>query len=112
MASRVHQPLEDAEFDFVLAMAGTPVLAYFCGTWPKALAATRAMDTVVREAAREYGTRLTVVRADMTRCPAATRRFAVTSSPWLVLVGDGEVIASRAGALDGVQLGEFLAAHL
>ncbi|MET7608739.1 thioredoxin, partial [Streptomyces avermitilis] len=28
MAKRVHQPREDAEFDFILGMSGVPVLAY------------------------------------------------------------------------------------
>jgi hypothetical protein len=37
MAKRVHQPREDAEFDFILGMSGVPVLAYFTGTWPKAI---------------------------------------------------------------------------
>ncbi|MEV8531632.1 thioredoxin domain-containing protein [Streptomyces sp. NPDC051211] len=113
MASHVHQPMEDAEFDFVLAMAhGTPVLVLFRGSWPKAVEACRAMDVVVRDTARAYDGRLTAVRADMTRCPEATRRYAVASAPTVVLLKDGEPVAVHAGALDHAGLAKFLDAAL
>ncbi|MGW6874186.1 thioredoxin family protein [Streptomyces xanthophaeus] len=112
MARRVHQPLEDQEFDFILAMAPGPVLAYFCGSWPKALEACRAMDTVVAELAEEYGTRFTAVRTDMTRCPGPTRRYAVTGAPTAVLLVDGEAVASQEGPMTREEFREFLDARL
>ncbi|MET9962864.1 thioredoxin domain-containing protein [Streptomyces sp. NPDC006326] len=112
MARRVHQPLENEEFDFILGMAGGPVLAYFTGTWPKALEGCRAMDPVVAEAAEEYGPRLTAVRTDMTRCPGPTRRYGVTGAPTVVIVKDGAATASRSGVLTRAELREFLDAHL
>ncbi|MFG2874462.1 thioredoxin family protein [Streptomyces sp. NPDC048337] len=112
MARRAHQPLEDEEFDFILSMAPGPVLAYFCGSWPKALEACRAMDAVVGELAEEYGTRFTAVRTDMTRCPGPTRRFAVTGAPTAVLIKGGEAVASHAGPMTREELREFLDTHL
>lgn len=112
MARRVHQPQEDQEFDFILSMAPGPVLAYFCGTWPKALEACRAMDAVVGDLAEEYGARLTAVRTDITRCPETTRRFGVAGAPTAVLVKDGEVVASQAGRMDRAELRAFLDARL
>ncbi|MGW6983197.1 thioredoxin family protein [Streptomyces sp. NPDC054932] len=112
MARRVHQPLEDREFDFILSMTTGPVLAYFCGSWPKALDACRAMDAVVGELTEEYGTRLTAVRTDMTRCPGPTRRFGVTAAPTAVLIKDGEAVASQAGPLTPQEFRAFLDAHL
>ncbi|OLZ72399.1 thiol reductase thioredoxin [Streptomyces amritsarensis] len=112
MAHGVHRPQEDAEFDFVLSMARGPVLAYFCGTWPKALESCRVMDTVVGELAREYGTRLTAVRADMTRCPGPTKRYGVTGAPTVVLIEEGEAVASQAGPMDVEEFRAFLDAHL
>ncbi|MEU9256197.1 thioredoxin domain-containing protein [Streptomyces sp. NPDC048270] len=112
MARRVHQPREDQEFDFILSMAPGPVLAYFCGTWPKALEACRAMDAVVGELAEEYAARLTAVRTDITRCPGPTRRFGVTGAPTAVLVKDGEAVASQAGPMTREEFRAFLEAHL
>jgi Superfamily II DNA and RNA helicases len=78
MASRVHQPRENAEFEFILARSDVPVLAYFHGTWPKAVAVCKEMDPLVREVADAYQGRLIVVRADIARCPG---RYRGTASP-------------------------------
>ncbi|KJK47708.1 MULTISPECIES: thioredoxin family protein [unclassified Streptomyces] len=112
MARGVHRPQEDEEFDFVLSMTTGPVLAYFCGTWPKAVEACRAMDAVVRELAQEYGTRFTAVRTDMTRCPGATKRYGVTSAPTAVLIEQGEAVASQAGPMSREEFRAFLDARL
>ncbi|WP_411102787.1 thioredoxin family protein [Streptomyces sp. cmx-4-9] len=112
MARQVHQPLEDQEFDFILSLAPGPVLAYFCGSWPKALEACRAMDAVVAELAREYGARFTAVRTDMTRCPGPTRRYAVTGAPTAVLIRDGAAVASAEGPMTREEFRRFLDAHL
>lgn len=112
MARRVHQPLEDREFDFILDMTDGPVLAYFCGSWPKALKDCRAMDAVVAELAQEYGTRLTAVRTDMTRCPGSTKRYEVTGAPTAVLITAGEAIATQAGPMSAEELRAFLDARL
>lgn len=66
MAKRVHRPREDAEFNFILGMSGVPVLAYFTGTWPKAIEPCRVMDLVVGGIADDYTGRLTAVRTDIT----------------------------------------------
>lgn len=112
MARRVHQPLEDQEFDFILGMTDGPVLAYFCGSWPKALEPCRAMDAVVADLAQEYGTRLTAVRVDITRCPAQTKRYEVTGAPTAVLIAGGEVLATQAGPMTAEELRLFLDARL
>lgn len=114
MARRVHQPLEDREFDFILSMTPGPVLAYFCGTWPKAVEACRAMDALVAELSQEqeYGTRFTAVRTDITRCPGPTRRYGVTGAPTAVLLKDGEAVASQAGPMTREEFRAFLDAHL
>ncbi|MGW3560600.1 thioredoxin family protein [Streptomyces sp. NPDC000963] len=108
MTKRVHRPREDAEFDFVLGMSGVPVLAYFIGTWPKAIEACRAMDLVVGGVADEYAGRLTVVRADIARCPAATERYGVTGAPSCVLVEEGEAVAHGAGPMTTAELRKLL----
>ncbi|MCX5409144.1 thioredoxin domain-containing protein [Streptomyces sp. NBC_00335] len=112
MARRVHQPLEDQEFDFILGMTDGPVLAYFCGSWPKALEPCRAMDTVVAALAQEYGTRLTAVRVDITRCPAQTKRYGVTGAPTAVLITAGEPVATQAGPMTAEEFRVFLDARL
>ncbi|MFF1835543.1 thioredoxin family protein [Streptomyces sp. NPDC058231] len=112
MASRVHQPLENEEFDFVLARADTPVLAYFCGTWAKVAETCKEMDFLVREMAGAYGERLTAVKTDMVRCPEPTRRYRVTSAPTFLLIKSGEVTATWTGPLNRAEFTEFLDTNL
>ncbi|MFI5940580.1 thioredoxin family protein [Streptomyces uncialis] len=112
MADRVHQPQEDAEFEFILARADVPVLAYFHGVWPKAVAACKEMEPLVREAADAYQGRLIVVRADIARCPGPVRRYGVTGAPSFVLIDRGEATAAGSGPMAGAALREFLDAHL
>lgn len=112
MAKRVHQPREDAEFDFILRMSEVPVLAYFTGTWPKAIEPCRAMDDVVAGIAAEYTGRLTAVRTDITRCPAATQRYGITTAASYVLVKGGEAVANGTGPLTSAGLRELLDSHL
>ncbi|MCA1217261.1 thioredoxin family protein [Streptomyces sp. 8L] len=112
MASRVHQPLEDAEFEFILTRAQVPVLAYFHGTWPKAVAACKEMDLLVREVADTYQGRLMVVRADIARCPGPVRRYGVTGAPSFVLIDQGEATATATGPMSSAEFREFLATTL
>ncbi|MFJ9082217.1 thioredoxin family protein [Streptomyces sp. NPDC102340] len=112
MASRVHRPREDAEFDFILGMSGGPVLAYFTGTWPKAIEPCREMDLVVGGIADDCAGRLTVVRADITRCPAATERYGVTGAPSCVLLKEGEAVAHGTGPMTTAEVRTFLDGHL
>ncbi|MFD8013165.1 thioredoxin family protein [Streptomyces sp. NPDC058955] len=112
MARRVHQAREDAEFDFILRMSDVPVLAYFIGTWPKAIEPCRTMDPVVGAVADAYPDGLTVVRVDITRCPDATRRYQVAGAPSYVLLKDGEAVASGTGVLTGAGMRDLLHGHL
>lgn len=112
MAKWVHQPREDAEFDFILGMSEVPVLAYFTGTWPKAIEPCRAMDLVVGGIADEYMGRLTAVRTDITRCPAATERYRISGAPSCVLLKDGKVVAHGAGPMTTAEVRELLDGHL
>ncbi len=112
MAKLVHQPREDAEFDFILRMSQVPVLAYFIGTWPKAIEPCRAMDLVVGGVADAYAGRLTVVRADITRCPAATERYGITGAPSCVVLREGEAVAHGTGPMTSAEVRELLEGHL
>ncbi|MFE2009906.1 thioredoxin family protein [Streptomyces sp. NPDC059491] len=112
MAHRVHQPREDAEFDFILRMSRVPVLAYFTGAWPKAIEPSRAMDLIVGGIADEYGDRLTAVRVDITRCPDATRRYEITGATSYVLLKEGQVVAHSPGSTSTVEVRRVLEEHL
>ncbi|MGW7262386.1 thioredoxin family protein [Streptomyces sp. NPDC054842] len=112
MAKRVHRPREDAEFDFILGMSKVPVLAYFTGTWPKAIEPSRMMDLVVNDIADDYTGRLTAVRADVTRCPATIERYGITGAPSWVLLKEGEAVVPSTGLMTVAEVRKLLDGHL
>jgi thioredoxin 1 len=112
MAKRVHRPREDTEFDFILRMSPVPVLAYFTGTWPKAIEPCRVMDDVVGGIADDYTGRLTAVRTDISRCPAATERYGITGALSYVLLKEGEAVARGTGPMTMAEVRTFLDGHL
>ncbi|MGW6270804.1 thioredoxin family protein [Streptomyces sp. NPDC055060] len=112
MAQRIHRPREDAEFDFILKMSGLPVFAYFTGAWPKAIEPCREMDGVVAGIADDYAGRLTAVRADITRCPAATERYGITAAPSWVLLKEGKAVAQGTGPVTPAEVRTFLDGHV
>ncbi|MFE3513756.1 thioredoxin family protein [Streptomyces sp. NPDC059166] len=112
MAHLVHRPREDAEFSFILGRSRVPVFAYFTGTWPKALEPCRVMDLVVGAIAADYTGRLTVVRTDITRCPATTERYGITGAPSCLLLKEGEAVAHGVGPMTVDEVRTFLDGHL
>ncbi|MFH9264551.1 thioredoxin family protein [Streptomyces sp. NPDC017546] len=112
MAQLVHRPREDAEFDFILGKSRIPVLAYFTGAWPKAIEPCRVMDLIMGDIAEDRVGRLTVVRTDITRCPAATERYGITGAPSCVLLKEGEAVAHGTGPMTIDEVREFLDGHL
>ncbi|MCC8479886.1 thioredoxin family protein [Streptomyces parvus] len=112
MAKLVHRPREDAEFDFILGRSKVPVLAYFTGTWPKAIEPCRVMDVVVGDIAAAYTGRLTVVRTDITRCPATTERYGITGAPSCLLLKEGAAVAHGTGPMTIDAVRQFLDGHL
>ncbi|MEV7417750.1 thioredoxin domain-containing protein [Streptomyces sp. NPDC089919] len=109
MAVGVHQALEDAEFDFVMAHVEGPVLAYFWGVWSEAC---KELDPVLKALAREYAGRVSVVRTDLVRCPATTRRFEVKSAPTLVLIRDCHPVATATGPMTAEDVRALIDPHL
>lgn len=112
MAKWVHQPREDAEVDFILRASGVPVLAYFVGTWAKAIEPCRVMDVVVGDVAEEYAGRVIVVRIDMSRCPVVTERYGIAGAPSVVLLKEGAAVVLQVGPLTGAEVRGLVDGHL
>ncbi|MEV1047198.1 thioredoxin family protein [Streptomyces sp. NPDC049916] len=108
MTQLVHRPREDAEFEFILGRSTVPVLAYFTGTWPKAIEPCRVMDVVMGDIAAACTGRLTVVRTDITRCPAATRRYGITGAPSCLLLKEGAAVAHSSGPMTIDEVQQFV----
>jgi thioredoxin 1 len=70
------------------------------------------MDLVVGGVADDRTGHLTVVRTDITRCPAATQRYGIIAAPSYVLLKEGAVVAHATGAMTIAEVRQFLDGHL
>ncbi|MCB1247513.1 MAG: conjugal transfer protein TraF [Acidimicrobiia bacterium] len=66
-----------------LSATGKPVLVDF---YQNGCAPCQVMDGIMNELAREYGSSVHVVKADITRMPDAQTRYKVRSTPTMVLL--------------------------
>ncbi|GGS50071.1 hypothetical protein GCM10010253_25530 [Streptomyces badius] len=62
--------------------------------------------------AADYTGRLTVVRVDISRCPAATERYGITGAPSCLLLKEEEAVAHAAGPMTIDEVRRFLEGHL
>lgn len=101
--------LSDAEF--VAEMQSSPqlVLIYFWAPW---CGPCRLMSPLMDWAATTYGDRLKVIKMEIDPNPETVAKYQVQGVPALVLLKDGELIASQEGAVGKQKLIEMLEAHL
>lgn len=102
-------PTTDSTFANDVLASGKPVLVDFWAPWCgpcKALAP--ALDAV----AGELDGKIAVRKVDIDENPETPARFKVRSVPTLMLFKDGQVVASKVGALSRDQLKRWIESSL
>ncbi|MFJ8765664.1 thioredoxin family protein [Streptomyces clavifer] len=85
----------DTTFDGEVLGAGLPVLVEFTADW---CGPCRQLAPVLGAVAAEEADRIKVVQIDVDRNPGVTSRYAVLSTPTLMVFRDGEPLMSMTGA--------------
>jgi thioredoxin 1 len=67
---------------------------------------------ILEEIAVEYQGRLTVAKVNIDNNPGTPQRYGVRGIPTMILFKDGEVLATKVGALAKSQLAAFIDANL
>lgn len=101
--------ITDPEFDAEVLNTTQPVLVYFWASW---CGPCRLMSPVADWAAETYGDRLKIVKMEVDPNPETVARYQVQGVPFLVLLKQGEVLASTEGAMSKQKLEAFLTPYL
>jgi thioredoxin 1 len=106
-ASILH--VTDAEFEEKVLKSSEPVLVDFWAEW---CGPCKMIAPILDDIAADYAGKLTVAKINIDDNPVTPQRYGVRGIPTLILFKNGEVEATKVGALAKSQLAAFIDANL
>ncbi len=99
----------DDSFETDVIQHGTPVLVDFWAEW---CGPCKMIAPILIEIAEEYGERLRVAKLNIDENPNTPPRYGIRGIPTLMLFKDGNVEATKVGAVSKSQLTAFIDSSL
>jgi thioredoxin 1 len=95
----------DATFQRDVLAASKPVLVDFFTEW---CAPCKPLAASLDELSKEIGDKITIAKLNAEDSPAITNKYGVRGFPTMLIFKDGEVLASRAGAMPKGKIKEWI----
>ena len=101
--------INDADFESVVVNSDIPVLLDFWAPW---CGPCKMIAPVLDELAPEFAGKFKIVKMNVDDNQAIPAQFGVRSIPTLLLIKNGQVVATQVGALPKTQLANFINQHI
>ncbi|MEX4028581.1 thioredoxin 1 [Haemophilus influenzae] len=101
--------INDADFESVIVNSNIPVLLDFWAPW---CGPCKMIAPVLDELAPEFAGKVKIVKMNVDDNQATPAQFGVRSIPTLLLIKNGQVVATQVGALPKTQLANFINQHI
>ena len=105
MASELIKHVSDASFEADVLKTGTPVLVDYWAEW---CGPCKMIAPILDEVAEEYDGRLRVAKLNIDENEATPPKFGIRGIPTLMLFKDGQLAATKVGAMSKAQLTAFI----
>jgi len=109
MSSPLITHVSDASFDADVLESDRPVLVDYWAEW---CGPCRAIAPILEEVSRDYDGRLRVAKMNVDENREVPAKFGIRGIPTLMLFKNGQIAATKVGALSKAQLTSFLDGHL
>ena len=109
MSSELIKHVSDASFDTEVLQSSKPVLVDYWAEW---CGPCKMIAPILDEAAKEYGDRLQIAKLNVDDNREVPAKYGIRGIPTLMLFKDGNLAATKVGALSKSQLTSFLEPHL
>ncbi|MBX9935368.1 MAG: thioredoxin TrxA [Burkholderiaceae bacterium] len=105
MASELIKNVSDASFDADVLQAASPVLVDYWAEW---CGPCKMIAPILDEVASAYQGKLTVAKMNVDENREVPAKFGIRGIPTLMLFKDGQLAATKVGALSKAQLTAFI----
>ena len=109
MSSELIKHVSDASFDADVIQSGKPVLVDYWAEW---CGPCKMIAPILDEVASGYSGKLQVAKMNVDENREVPAKFGIRGIPTLMLFKDGQLAATKVGALSKAQLTAFLDATL
>ena len=109
MASNTIQRVTDDTFEPEVLKSDTPVLVDYWAEW---CGPCKSIAPILDEVAKEYEGRLKIAKINVDENQQTPAKFGIRGIPTLMLFKNGELAATKVGALSKAQLTAFIDSHL
>ncbi len=109
MASDLIKHVSDASFDNDVLKSATPVLVDYWAEW---CGPCKMIAPILDDVAGEFKGKLQIAKMNVDENRDVPAKFGIRGIPTLMLFKDGQLAATKVGALSKAQLTEFLNGNL
>ena len=107
--SEAVQQVSDSEFEQTVLKANGPVLVDYWAEW---CGPCKMIAPILEAVATEYAGKVTVVKINIDENPLTPQHYGVRGIPTLMLFKDGEIEATKVGALSKSELAKFIDSNI
>ena len=108
MSTLIHH-VTDASFDAEVLQSPTPVLVDYWAEW---CGPCKMIAPILDEISREYGGKLKIAKLNIDENQATPPKYGIRGIPTLMLFKNGNIEATKVGALSKSQLTAFIDSHI